>query len=757
MTIERLISIQNVGRFFDSKARGDVTFRRCNLLFAENGRGKTTLCSILRSLQSGDPAYVIGRRTLGSRGDPSIQIRLANDNATFSEGGWSRDCPNIAIFDGIFVSENVFAGDAVDTAQRRNLYRIIVGSEGVGMAHRLGEIDSEITAKNTEIRNARNDVERRIPAGVQFESFLALEADPAIEAKISAKQRELIAAEQTARIQERPSLQKLALPSLPEELESRLAQSIEGLSHDVEQRMAEHIRQHNMDESWISDGRNYETETCPYCAQDLTGSPIVSIYKSYFSQEYDTLKAQVNDLLRQVRTTFGDRPLGEIGRIIERNEDGVEFWKQYCEIEAPSLAALDTFLSAAERLRDAALSLLESKAAAPLEVIELNEAFLGACRDYEALGTDLAIYNDAVDTANGQINVQKEQAQAADRAALHAELNLLAARRVRHDDETAPLVQSYKDRVDEKTSLEDEKTDIRERLDNYTAEVIGSYEQRINWYLDRFNAGFRIGGTAHSYRGRIASTTYQIVINEVPVDLGDPQTPLDQPSFKNTLSAGDRSTLALAFFLAQLEREPNPEQKVVVLDDPFTSQDSFRRNHTAQCIKSCTRMYAQVIVLSHDAGFLQLIWEKLDQSDRKALQLVRVGENNTCIREFDIEDALQPRHLSSVRILQDYYSLNEGAPLNVIQQMRPVLEGHCRRICPGQFENRSLGEIVGEVRSANEEHVLAPIVDDLEEINEYSRRYHHGENSRSSEEPIDEAELGGYVRLTLRQVGALAA
>jgi len=757
MTIERLISIQNVGRFFDSKARGDVTFRRCNLLFAENGRGKTTLCSILRSLQSGDPAYVIGRRTLGSRGDPSIQIRLANDNATFSEGGWSRDCPNIAIFDGIFVSENVFAGDAVDTAQRRNLYRIIVGSEGVGMAHRLGEIDSEITAKNTEIRNARNDVERRIPAGVQFESFLALEADPEIEAKISAKQRELIAAEQTARIQERPSLQKLALPSLPEELESRLAQSIEGLSHDVEQRMAEHIRQHNMDESWISDGRNYETETCPYCAQDLTGSPIVSIYKSYFSQEYDTLKAQVNDLLRQVRTTFGDRPLGEIGRIIERNEDGVEFWKQYCEIEAPSLAAPDTFLSAAERLRDAALSLLESKAAAPLEVIEVNEAFLGARRDYEALGTDLAIYNDAVDTANGQINVQKEQAQAADRAALHAELNLLAARRVRHDDETAPLVQSYKDRVDEKTSLEDEKTNIRERLDNYTAEVIGSYEQRINWYLDRFNAGFRIGGTAHSYRGRIASTTYQIVINEVPVDLGDPQTPLDQPSFKNTLSAGDRSTLALAFFLAQLEREPNPEQKVVVLDDPFTSQDSFRRNHTAQCIKSCTRMYAQVIVLSHDAGFLQLIWEKLDQSDRKALQLVRVGENNTCIREFDIEDALQPRHLSSVRILQDYYSLNEGAPLNVIQQMRPVLEGHCRRICPGQFENRSLGEIVGEVRSANEEHVLAPIVDDLEEINEYSRRYHHGENSRSSEEPIDEAELGGYVRLTLRQVGALAA
>jgi wobble nucleotide-excising tRNase len=32
-------------------------------------------------------------------------------------------------------------------------------------------------------------------------------------------------------------------------------------------------------------------------------------------------------------------------------------------------------------------------------------------------------------------------------------------------------------------------------------------------------------------------------------------TPTSQPSFKNTLSAGDRTTLALAFFLAQAEQD----------------------------------------------------------------------------------------------------------------------------------------------------------------------------------------------------------
>ena len=80
-----------------------------------------------------------------------------------------------------------------------------------------------------------------------------------------------------------------------------------------------------------------------------------------------------------------------------------------------------------------------------------------------------------------------------------------------------------------------------------------------------------------------------------------------------------------------------------------------------------------------------------------------------------------------------------------------------RRVCPGQFENRSLGEIVGDVRAADTGHVLRQVIEELEEINDYCRRYHHGENANAAEEPIDTTELGGYVRRTLAQVGALAA
>lgn len=49
--LQRIISIKNVGRFRSSAAVGDVTFRRVTLIFAENGRGKTTFCAILREIE----------------------------------------------------------------------------------------------------------------------------------------------------------------------------------------------------------------------------------------------------------------------------------------------------------------------------------------------------------------------------------------------------------------------------------------------------------------------------------------------------------------------------------------------------------------------------------------------------------------------------------------------------------------------------------------------------------------------------------
>ena len=53
-------------------------------------------------------------------------------------------------------------------------------------------------------------------------------------------------------------------------------------------------------------------------------------------------------------------------------------------------------------------------------------------------------------------------------------------------------------------------------------------------------------------------------------------------------------------------------------------------------------------------------------------------------------------------------------------------------------------------------HPLAGILDELEELNLYTRRYHHGEDPNNAAiEPVSAEELQGYVHQTLRLVGCL--
>ncbi len=148
---------------------------KLTLLFAENGQGKTTLCAILRSLQSGRYEFISERKTLGA-GDPcSAQIRLDGNTISFSNDSWSAKYPNIAIFDSVFVHDNVYAGDYVEHDHKKNLYRVIVGAQGVQLAQKVDALDGQIRAVGLESlrecnrpflnRDTRKRAECRISVG----------------------------------------------------------------------------------------------------------------------------------------------------------------------------------------------------------------------------------------------------------------------------------------------------------------------------------------------------------------------------------------------------------------------------------------------------------------------------------------------------------------------------------------------------------------------------------------------------------------
>jgi wobble nucleotide-excising tRNase len=236
----------------------------------------------------------------------------------------------------------------------------------------------------------------------------------------------------------------------------------------------------------------------------------------------------------------------------------------------------------------------------------------------------------------------------------------LSTARTRHTPAIKQACDAYQTMQGTKTELENDKAQTRTALDQHTDQLIARYGQSINRYLERFNAGFSITTPTYTYRGGPPSSSYQIVINKTPVDLGDATTPLAQPSFKNTLSAGDKSTLALAFFLAQLEQDPDRGQKIAVLDDPFTSQDEFRRLNTIFEIKKLGADVKQVVLLSHDPHFLKQLWDRLQPDERKTIRLGRVGPKNTGIVPWDIEEALRSVHRANIEALLTFHNMAEG-------------------------------------------------------------------------------------------------
>lgn len=761
--IEKFVSIKNVGRFRNCGARSDVALKKLTLIFAENGRGKTTLCAILRSLMSGRHEFISERKTLGSNHPASIQIRIAGNFASFSKDTWNTTHPEIAIFDSAFTHDNVYAGDYVDHEHKKNLYRVIVGTRGVQLAKQIEELDGKIRKSNSDLNLKKEVVSKTIPDGVSLDTYLAWQSVENIDTKIQLKSDEIskrqLASNKAAEIQTKGLLAKVSLPAFPSDFLTTLAKQLTDVVADAEARVRAQISKHKMGEqgeTWLSEGLGYHAEdNCPFCGQDAKANELISAYRSHFNSAYTALKTEVALLGEQVVTAIGEPSLNAAQLSVSGNLTLTEFWKTFAAIDLPEFQ-FDEIRNKYAALRNLALALAQKKQQTPTDTVSPDDTFQVTFEAVQEFLNSVETYNAKVEACNTKINEQKTSAQkTGDIDRLKKELTDLETKKKRF----APLVvqwsQSYRDAVTEKAALEQQKETAKQQLDQYCQNILQLYEQSINNYLDQFNAGFRITNSRHQYKGGTPSSQYQILINNAAIDIGDARTQSGTPCFKSALSAGDRSALALAFFLAALRQDDTLANKIVVLDDPFTSLDRFRRECTAQLIVALANTAKQVIVLSHDPAFLKLVQDHAGVTPCKELQILKTGEGSV-ILEWSSEEETKGAYLKNYSILLSYYREPSGNLLQVAQAIRPFLEELYRAHFPGHFPaNEWLGDFIGKVRDAENDEGLAHAKSDLgvlEAINQYSKKFHHGPMP-----DINSDELHSFVKRTLSLVGEHSA
>ncbi|MEO8380833.1 MAG: AAA family ATPase [Acidobacteriota bacterium] len=747
--LRKIIAVKGVGTFSGYGSKGDVTFRPFTALWGPNGVGKSTICDILRSLGANDAALILGRRSLGSGAEPEVELLFEAGKRIFRDGAWDTPgSPQVHVFDSCYIHENVFVGDYVEHDQKKNLYRVIVGEEGVTLAATVDELDERLREATKNAGAKRDVLKARLPDGMSVETYVALEADPEISDKIAAKEKEVSALQQAEAIGKRPLLSSVTVPKVPEDVDAILAMTLDGIGADAERLVREHVASTHAREAWLSEGlRLVRDEICPFCGQNAAETGILSSYRAFFSESYGALKERVSVRSKEVAASFGPAATQRLCTVIDRN---VELGAEWAElVGAPWTATLD--VGPLERAHDTLLNALQAKEATPLEPI----APIGGTAplaEYDTLGGEVVAYNSLVSAFNAKAQEVRERAKSGNLQQANRDLLILRAQAARFQNSRDAECAAYRASVATREALDKEKAEAKKRLDEHASSILGSYQEAINRFLQKFGATFRIKQMERRYAGGTPSSSYVLDINNAQVELGDRKTSRSERSFRNTLSGGDRSALALAFFLAQVERDPHVATKIVVLDDPFTSQDRGRRLATQQEIRRLRTRAAQVIVLSHDDAFLTDCCSEVAAGDLKTLQLRR-GLTGPMIEEWNL-DAPRGQALQDRQRLKEFLAEGSGdaSQLRGIARMiRPLLEAYLRGRFLGKFkENDWLGDMIGILRVNEDKLPEGPVLpQELGEINEFSKRYHHAQNPGADTEPIDETELRTYVERTL--------
>ncbi|MBI5437360.1 MAG: AAA family ATPase [Nitrosomonadales bacterium] len=759
MSVDRFQLLRNVGQFDSVNAGAQLPLGRLALIYAENGRGKTTLAAILRSVGSGDATLLAERHRLGAQHPPHLVLAPgAGVPLVYQNGAWSATHPAIAVFDDYFVAQNVCSGIEIETAHRQNLHELILGAQGVALNAALQGHVARIEEHNRALRTLGAAIPVAARGALLIDAFCDLPAQANIDEALREAERNLAAAQSADTVRQAAPFSVLTLPAFDvTAINTLLARNLPDLEAAAAARVQAHLAKLGPDAAaWVGDGMRriigasagQDEGICPFCAQDLSGSTLLRHYQTYFSEAYEGLKRDIAQYIQELDAVHAGPAALTFERSVRDAERGSAFWRTFIdvpEITIDTAAVTHVWIQA----RDAVAQALGEKQASPLEAAQLSEAGVAAIKAYEAAKAAVVAGSGSLQACNSQIALVKERAAAADVATLTQELTRLRSVQSRHSNPVAPHCAAYLAEKTSKTQTENLREQARQALDNYRDNIFPAYQQAINVYLGRFNAGFRLDAVNPANNRAGSFCTYNVLINNQTV----PLTSNAGPCFRNTLSAGDRNTLALSFFFASLDQDPQLAQKVVVIDDPMTSLDEHRSLTTVQEIRRLAGRVAQVIVLSHSKPFLCGLWEGANSADRSAIRVTRDATGST-LATWDVrQDCVTEHDKRHERVTQYLQAADPAEERAVATALRYILEAFVRIAYPATFQP---GGLLGPFLGICEQRVNTPAqilsqsdITELRDLLDYANQFHHDSNPAWATQAINDQALIHFAQRTL--------
>jgi len=756
--LERISDIQGIGLFHQANGK-PYTCQKATLVYADNGRGKSTLASIFRSATTGNASLISAYKTVDGTLPPKVILQFGSGHkVSFENGTWSEQRPELLVFDADFIERNVHSGGVVNTDHRKNLLEFALGEAAVIARAAVDKATTDWKAATDIVQGIVNQLSG-YHQGLSLTQFEQLPQVSDIDVEIAVLQKRLAAASNVAAIQAKPVPKAIVEPSFDiDDLFDGLAFSLKDIHADAEKTVKQHIAKLGGKEAegWLSQGLQFISDsTCPLCDQDISNNDLIRAYQTHFNAAYADLKGKVASLQNKVVIGASPSIIDGFSKSVGVAVAQTNAWTEHVSVPAISfdIATAETALGA---FRDFVTDLVRRKQLAPAESLGNAEDKAKAASLWERFLAPVRAVNGEIKKAGEAVTSYKAQLSSDSVAQLQQQLGRLQITKRRYDPKViALLTQLATERVSV-VSTEKAKKSAREKLDSLMTTALSKYQTSINALLNNFGASFSIQGMSANFRGNAPRSEYGLLLRGKNVALeGGP------PSFTTALSEGDKRTLAFAFFIASTLEDPKLASRIVVIDDPMCSLDLNRRHYTRTVLKKVHSKSAQLIVLAHDPYFLRDLRDAFRKEDKSvqvaSFQLAVAQSNYTDFASLNIDKECESEYAKHHRLLSEYSEGHGGDSRAVAKAIRPLLEGYLHRRFPGLLKKaRLFGEVVALIQDSSATSPLSHaknLVDELNEINDYAGQFHHDTNPDGADSvTITSTELKTYVDRALSVV-----
>ena len=717
--IQGINDIKDFGKIKNFDSNTSVTFDKLNLIYSENAGGKSTISAALRSVSSNSPELVNERQKLGSSNPPIIELSIKNSkNVRFSNGRWSKPIPEIVVFDDVYISENIYAGLVVSNQQRFNLQELILGKQGVELNQRLVSLEKDIEDYERILKDFDNQIPSDERPGLSVEEFAKLEIDYDPDKKIFNAVDDIAMYHLRKAQFKIPTIPPIELPTIDvNELESILQQK----NPNVDSNSDSSKNKQTPSETIRKTINNFNLKH----SEDIRVNFLVNSKMFLFSRDYWNMDEQLSK----------------------------EFFVNYSSIEEMWLQA-----------RDLTNSLLAQKLENPSKVITLIshqrktlEKHNSNCETLQEFNSAIIKINDITESLNAK--------------SIESNLNILRNRLIQFtvaQSRKNPLISaactdylSTKNRIRNK---ENAKQQILKQISTLKQKTNPKHINKINSILKIMNTNFEIVPAEDKDHSSANYINYNLQINEhnIPITANG-----SSQHFKNTLSAGDRNTLAIAFFLAKLEIDGDIKKKIIVFDDPITSMDTNRIHFLQNRIAKLATKASCIIVLSHSKAFLRGIYKfsqelRTKQNKNKSLiqayELLQSDNNESKFIQWNISydnNLSSDFHRKLARIIKFVTNNSSEDRVKVAYDLRLVLEEYCEVYFGIDFLHRHIQSFRNLYNLINSNKIKTKVSLDDKKISQlnaliyYTNPFHHPGRDTLQGDDISDVELTANAKQAL--------